>query len=379
MFIPPIRDGCNAVGSTIAGVKIPVIAVPTTGIANPYVNGVGPHAPDIRDTADFLNMLLARRGRVLFRKYVKTRYDTASATDNSTLRFACKTGPLAETIRIVTVGYPAASLAASDSYAYWVYDTGLTGTESPTTGASTFASGLYTAHAADNFTGPIVQEFAVEPSTMYRFTLHQINAYAVQSAVAYELPRSLLDTSQDSPVIDTSRIAQGRPITTATAAQLLASSASLVSHGMSLFSFSVDGVNAIPASTTNRNILDGTTTPTASTLGWPVDLEFLGQKQGTGASSSNISVTAWAYLTHAPAFGASEGTVTFKDQDDNDLGTLDGFGVTFPAWVSTGFSIASNVTRIEVYGQSASGIVDPEAGGEDVSLEIGAIGIFLGS
>jgi hypothetical protein len=152
-----------------------------------------------------------------------------------------------------------------------------------------------------------------------------------------------------------------------------------VSHGMSLFSFSVDGVNAIPASTTNRNILDGTTTPTASTLGWPVDLEFLGQKQGTGASSSNISVTAWAYLTHAPAFGASEGTVTFKDQDDNDLGTLDGFGVTFPAWVSTGFSIASNVTRIEVYGQSASGIVDPEAGGEDVSLEIGAIGIFLGS
>lgn len=375
MFIPPIRDGCNAVGSTITGVKIPLVAVPDAGIANPYVNGVGPHAPDIRATADMLNMLLGRRGRVLFRKYVKTRYTTASATDNSTLRFACHTGPLAETIRIVTVGYPASVLAASDSYAYWVMETELTGTGTSTTGESVFASGLYTAHAADNFTGPIVQEFAVEPDTAYRFTLHQINAYAVQSVVAFEVPRTILDTSQDSPVVDTSRIGQGKPITTATAAQILASSASLADHGMPLFSWSVDGTIALPCSTTNRNVFDATTTVASTTLGWPVDMEYLGRKDGS--TGGNVFVTVWAYCTHDVAFGATGGVLTFRDQSNNDLGTLTVSG-TIPAWFTTGFSLDSTVTRVEVYGDSTSGIVDPEGGGATNSLEIAAIGMFLG-
>src|SRR5687768_3121349 len=105
-MLVPLREGANEVGSTITGVTITVPAVPAAGIAaERYVNGAPPSAPTIRETADYLNAILARRARVLFRKYVKTLYAEADAVDNATLSFACRTRAVARTIRIVTVGY----------------------------------------------------------------------------------------------------------------------------------------------------------------------------------------------------------------------------------------------------------------------------------
>lgn len=311
-----------------------------------HFNGASPWAPSIRELADFLHMLGARRGRVLFSKYVNTLYTTADATDRTTLRFACHTGPFATTVRLATVVYPASSRsAAADSKGYWVMETGLTGSGTTTTGSSNIATRIYTAHAADNF-DYFTQDFTVASDSDYRFTFHQVNAYAVQSVTAYEASRSVLDTTTDTNAIDTTKIATLQPITTTTAHAIYALADKLWKRGgHPLFAWNMDGTTALAtAATTAANFLDATTTTSSTTMGWPINIPYSGS-----LDSSNVGIVFWtnAYVS------AGTGTITLRDQAGAIKATIS-VTATAATWQSTTGNLSdlagvTPTTRLEVY------------------------------
>lgn len=312
-----------------------------------YSNGQIPGAGAIRETSDMLHTLLARRGRHLFSKYVKTWYTTADLTDRTTLRFACHTGPFATTVRIVTVGYPASSFASGDSKAWWVSETGLTGSGTTSTGSIAYSTGLYTANAVSNM-WTVTQEFTVTRDQDYRFTLHQVNAFAVVSVSAFEVARPVLDTTADTLAIDTTEIAALAPITSDTANSILALSDKLWRRGgHSLWCWSVDGATPLGiTASTAANILDGTTTPTSTTMGQIVQVPYAGS-----LDSSAVACVLWlnAYVSNALATG----TVTLRDQTGTILGTISVTG-TSATWYSTTVNLVDGsggvpTTRLELY------------------------------
>jgi hypothetical protein len=352
-------EGGNAIGSGVTSAKITVPPVPPEGIpANRFFNGVGPHAPDIRELGDYLNGLLARRPRILYSHYVWRPYTTADATDRETQRFACHTGPLANKVRITCVGYPAQARAASDSYAYWELETALTGTGTTTTGASVFGSGLYASDAAAeaNFFSSFTQEFDVEPDTDYRFQLHQINAFDVVSVVAYEVPRAVLDSAEDSPIVNVTRISQGAGIYGApgTVKELHAVADKLWRRGgHPLMYWSRDGATALATTAgTAANIIDETTTPASTTYGWPVKLSYSGS-----LDSGNVGVVFWVNAFISNALGT--GTITLRDQANNVIATATVTGTTQAWYSATGTlsdaSGATPTTRLEVYAEISGG------------------------
>jgi hypothetical protein len=311
-----------------------------------HFNGASPWAPSIRELADFLNMLGARRGRCLFSKYCVTWYTTADTTDRPTLRFACHTGPFATRVRIAMVTYPATSRSSGgDSKAYWVMETGITGSGTTTTGSNTYQTKIYTAHAADNF-DYVVQEFTVSSDSDYRFVLHQLNAYSVVSVEAYELSRSTLDTTTDTNVIDTRQIAAGLPITTVTTNKIYALADKLWKRGgHPLFVWNMDGASALAKTNTSAaNFIDGTTTPTSTTLGFPINIPFSGS-----LDSSDVGIVFWtnAYVS------AGTGTITLRDQAGTVMATIS-VTATSATWQSTTGNLAdfagtTPTTRLEVY------------------------------
>jgi hypothetical protein len=367
-------EGGNAIGSGATSAKIPVQPVPPTGIAaNRFFNGVGPHAPDLRELGDYLNALLARRPRILYSHYVWRPYTTADATDRETQRFACHTGPLANKVRITCVRFPAQARAASDSYAYWELETELTGTGTTTTGASIFGSGLYANDAAAeaNFFSSSTQEFDVEPDTDYRFTLHQINAFDIVSVVAYEVPRAVLDSSVDSPIVNVTRISQGAGIyggaTPSGAVHELHEVADKLWRrgGHPLMYWSRDGATALATTAGSAaNIIDETTTPAATTYGWPVQLTYSGS-----LDSSDVGIVFWVNAYVSNALGT--GTITLRDQANNVIATCSVTG-TSAAWYSdtgtlTDGSGGTPTTRIEVYAEVSGGY----------TLSVHAFGAFM--
>ncbi len=318
-----------------------------------FFNGGSPWAPVIRDLADFLHMLVTRRGRVLFTKYVKTLYATADTTDRTTLRFACHTGPFARTVRIAMTLYPAASRsAAGDTKLYWTMETGITGSGTTTTGNNLVYSATYAAHAADNF-DYAVQEFTVSADSDYRFVLHQFNSMAVQAVTAYEVTRPVLDTATDTGAIDTTKIATLHPITSTTANSILALADKIWKRGgHSLFVWNVDGATAMAiTATTAANILDSTTTATSTTMGWPVHVEYSGS-----LNSPHVGVVFWvnAYVSNA----AATGTITLRDQDGTVIATISVTATSATWYSATGnlsdYSGSNPTERLEVYASVTS-------------------------
>lgn len=339
-----------------------------------FFNGASPWASTIRRLADFLHMLVTRRGRVLFTKYIKTVYASADTTDRATLRFACHTGPFARTVRIAMTLYPAASRdAGGDTKLYWTMETGLTGSGTTTTGNNVVYIATYAAHAADNFDWT-TQEFTVSPDTDYRFVLHQFNSMAVQAVTVYEVTRPVLDTSVDTGTIDTTKIKcfdpiTGRgpdPLTANTTHSILALADKIWKRGgHPLFAWNVDGATAMAiTATTAANILDSTTTTTSTTMGWPVHIEYSGS-----LDSSNVGVVFWvnAYVSNA----AATGVVALKDQDGNTMASIS-VTATSATWYSTTANLTdasgSNPTeRLEVYASVTS----------TYQLNLHAAGVFM--
>ena len=332
-----------------------------------FRNGQSPTGAELRELADMAHTLMARRCRTLFSKYVKTRYTTADSTDRTTVRFACRTGPFTTWLRFVTVGYPASSHAANESKCYWVAETGLTGSGTTTTGDEHHSAAIYTAHAADNFWMQ-VDEFAVTPDTYYRFTLHQVNAYAVQSVVVHEEVRAVLDTETDTGVIDTTKIADGQPITGGSGSQLnelLAAADMIWKRGPRLWAWSVDGASPLAiTATTAANVIDGSTTPTSTTLGHPIEIPHAGS-----LNSSDVGVVFWlnAYVSNALATG----TVTLRNQIGTILATIS-VTATSATWYSTTCNLQDasggvETTRLEVYASVTS----------TYTLNLHAFGVFV--
>lgn len=330
---------------------------------NDASNGIMPSGPGVRAIADYVNMLNARRGRCYYSYTNKLLFTgfPGSAVDNFTHRFAFHTGPLATKLRFVGCIYKGSvnGLDPSDSFGYWVLRTGLTGAGTTTTQASMYASSVGAAdiYAADNF-ADVRQDIDVLPDTDYRLEFHQINRFAIVSLSCYEVTRSLLDTTTDTNMIDTSAIRNLAPITDATTASILTASEKLWKRGgHPLFYFGVsDGGGFGLVSLTDKNIFNtAITAPATDTPGFPINVPYAGSRDG-----STVGVVFWLHAWIAPS--PNSATVKFLDQAGNTLATI---AVPFTGtaggdWYSTTANLtdasgATPTTRVEVYGSVTGG------------------------
>jgi hypothetical protein len=200
--------------------------------------------------------------------------------------------------------------------------------------------------------------------------LHQVNAFAVASVAVFEVQRSVLDTSQDSPMINVSRIAQGQPISATTALELVTAATALWRRGgHPLFAWSWDGTAGYEwqsDTATPTNILDGTTAAAATTLGFPIAVPYAG-----AVNSSAVAVVFYAYASVTPG---EEGAIQFRNQAGSTLATITVTDTTDTWYSTTGnladFRGAPQTTRIEVYAYlTVTGAAD--------ALTIKACGAFM--
>jgi Tfp pilus assembly protein PilX len=330
-------------------------------------NGVIPNGHAAAQLAGQLNALLAR-GRVLFSQYVVNSsdvYDTNTTTDATTMRFACHTGPLASKVRVTYYMEPAGgAFASGDSYAYWVTETGLSGSGTSTTRASVFNAEIESSSSTFlNSWYSKTQEFSVDPDTDYRFTLHQSNRFGIRSVTVCEIPRTIITDADANYVAD--EIAVTGQVFGSSVTELFAGAEKLWKRGgHPLVQWTRASTTSVTRTTnTAVNIDDSTvTTVTADSPGYYINVPYSGTLDSTG-------VGVMAYL-HATCTGGT-GVVEFKNQAGTVLAT---FNVTSAdSWqggAATPFTDAggTETTKIDIH------ITGP--GGAD-TLSVNAAGLFM--
>lgn len=327
-------------------------------------NGVIPSAWASAKAARMLNSLLAR-GRVLFSKTWPSTvsYDANTTTDATTSLFACHTGPLASKVRVAyVVQEPGGAFATGDSYAYWVTETGLTGAGSSTTRAKVY-NARSGSTAVTSTLRVLWQEFSISADTDYRFALHQSNRFNLQTVTVYEIPRTVL-LSSESSFVEVAPFYHPGFILDGSIAGLVSGAEKLWKRGgHPIFQWSRDGTAYVTRTTnTAANLLDQTvTTVSANSPGWPVSVPYSGT-----LSTTTVPCIAWCYaLTNA-----GTGTIEIKNQAGTVLAT---FSVgSANTWQSTTLNLTdaggTQTTKLDVH------ITGPGGGN---TLSVAGVGVFM--
>lgn len=354
----------------IPGLPGEILAAPHAVTKRWFRNGVAPPGPASKRLGDGLNVLLARRGRVLFSKRntyaLHSNFDSADNSDLTTWRGAFHTGPTTRKVRMrmVLLPLPGDVVISTDAYVQWTLRTGLTGAGVATTQARIVDAGLSSSASftADE-TYTVEQEWEVAADAHYRVELHQVNRARPLSAVIYEVPRTELQTDQD-PGVDVSSIYVNGPIVRGPLDAMMEAADLIWRIGHPLGAWCTD----LPADvlartlTTLRNAFDQTVTaPSSTSPGWPIEVPYSGSLE-----SGEVPVVLWAYASCV----SGTGTIEWRDQDDNVIGSVAPAGAA--AWYAT----------TGVLGDAAAAVpttkIDPFIAGDAThALNVYAAGLFM--
>ena len=304
-------------------------------------NGVAPPALAFRHAAERANALLARRGRVHFRKAISATAAHSSGTAADTWATCLHTGLAALELEVRMVLAPVALTAAAEPNPnlYW--------TTTPTGGAPTAQATVYyhrrdTATVVPDLLTHVSQTWTVTPDTEYLAVLKQEGVRVVACTI-YERPRDSLDTASDT-CVDPTPFAEGLPIHATQVSPLLTVTRDLWKrHGTPVFAWSRDSTTSqSTTSLTLVNVLDTGVSAWSSTspgFVWPT--RYHGRLESDG-----VPVTAWAYCSCG---GAATITVRFTDGTTTiDLTrTSSALGLVTATGIFAGVS-ANATTKIDV-------------------------------
>ncbi len=284
-------------------------------------NGVRPSGPQVtQQSIGLLNHSLGHRLRRHFSKSVYTAqlYNNGGGGGAVTSwRWLMRTLPNETEMRCVWSLGPALSGTPEGTPQVWlkitrdsdstvIYDDGTSGTDSR----------LYYGHAITTPTNAIPNDltqrstsYLLDPGTLYRCEVISDYGASVQSLTAHGVVRTSLDSATDT-CVDPGKFLVNEPITeTANGLFLDAVESLWKEHGAAHAAWSVDAATAKTVTgTTETNLLDATTTWTASTRGFPAHtLNRHSLDTTLGGSPTYLApVKLWVY---ASAAGGGTGTV----------------------------------------------------------------------
>lgn len=347
-----------------------LLAAPRAITKRWFRNGVAPPGPASKRLGDSLNVLMARRGRILFSKRntyaLHANFDSATNSDITTWRGAFHTGPTTRKVRMrmVLLPLPGDVVISTDAYVQWTLRTGLTGAGVATVQASIIDAGLSSSASFTADEGYTVeQEWEVAADAHYRVELHQVNRARPLSAVIYEVPRTELQTDQD-PGVDVSSIYVSGPIVRGPLDAMMQAADLVWRIGHPLGAWCTDLPADVLARTlaTLRNAFDQTVTaPSSTSPGWPINVPYSGSLE-----SGEVPVVLWAYASCV----SGTGTIEWRDQDDNVIGSVAPAGAA--AWYAT-TGVLGDATAAEPTTQ-----IDPFIAGDATNaLNVFALGMFM--
>ena len=294
-------------------------------------NHIGPSGKGARETAEYANFLLGGRKKVLFRKSIRPTQAATATTDESTWRWAAHTGPLATALHCRYVAIPLSGADYNNaSRCYIVQQENLTGAGTSTTNTSLYMTDEDEGTIVPDDYRVLEQEIAVTADTDYRFTLHVQNGMRIISLTVSEINRITVDTSTDTPAVDSTKFYQGGWIHDAPVLDIFDAADKIWRRsGKTLVSWSVAGTTAVTrSSATAANIFDQTvTTYSASTPGFQCVVENC-----QSFDSGNVGVTVYCYASMA----AGTGKVKLLKTGGVELGSMTINSATGQFWTATG-------------------------------------------
>lgn len=317
-----------------------------------FRNGIGPPADGMRRLGEALDAVMGLRTRCLYAR--PQNYDPSGDFDSGTSadivvsRFAVHTGPVTTKARARFCFLPVkGATPASPAYAQWVTTTGLSGSGTATSLArvyTPYATASGNLYASELFESEIA--FALSPDTDYRFELHLVNKCRLVSCSVFEEPRSALDTDTDANAVEINGYVQGGPIRNDQVNDLITAADLIWRNGHPLFWWSHDlpGDVVTRVSATPANHFDQTVTAaTTTTRGFPISVPYSGS-----LDSSNVPVVMWCYASVA----AGTGTVTYKDQGNATIGTINVTSSTADWYWTTGnltdATLGADTSKVDV-------------------------------
>jgi hypothetical protein len=301
-----------------------------------FRNGIAPPAPGGRALANQINSLLGRRLRPLCQYAnvygLHADFDSASTSDLTCHRFAFRTGPVTTSLRWQVAALPyLGSPSAADVTIYLALTPGLTGGGTATNTTLSIPHATATNLTADDLIW-LTYEIAVAPDSFYRIEIHRSNLARMVSTSVFEVLQLSLDTATYGIVPDPTTYYENAPITQQQTEALILAADKIWRRGHPLGWWSADipGDERTRTSATAANLWDQTVAaPTGTSPGWPVSVPYAGS-----LDSADVPVMFWAY---AECVGGT-GTVTFRDQNDVVLGTIN------PVGAATWYAVRGNLT-----------------------------------
>lgn len=356
---------------TFDGLEFPSGYVTTTSIRN----GVAPSGADVRAAAaDAVNRLLTRRRRNLFSHAVAPADTYAVDADTPTLRFRSATSSTGGTARITLALIPTAAHTATVPSCYWkisnastgaiLYDNGTSGTDSTVTFYGTKASAPASVVPDDFY--QVAQRFSLPAGTSYHFELHQQGNVRVIGAGAYEELSSGIDLDTTPSGVDNTPFSLGQIITDTPLVDLFDGiDAAWEKLGAQHIAFTVEDATAPRTinGATEKNIIDGTSTWTATTSGFYIYPKYRHSDDTAAAGTDNAPVVVYCYAKVT----AGTATVRFRTGSGASayFGEINNISSTTGAWYATTSNINGGNTsdKVDITAIASSGTVSVYAAG----------------
>lgn len=336
-------------------------------------NGVHPSGPQVGMFAvDLLNHQLAHRMRRHFSKTVAPSElvnNGGGAGAIVTWRFMFRTLPNEVVTKARFTFGPSASGTPEPTAKVWlritedasttiIYDDGTSGID----GSITYTRAIATPTSAvpnDLILGKA--EYSLTPDTLYRCELMTEASASVQSLSVFGKVVSSLDP--DTHVcVDPGKLAINQPISSTVNGDILGSLHTLWKRHGSAMAYSVPGITAKTHGTsTSTNLLDATTTWTASTKGflYPA-LNKYSLETSLGVATYAVPVQAWCY---ASCSGGGTGTVHLR-YSSGGTDYVQITGITTAGWYTATGTIPGNADqKVDIYGAASAGTLSVFAAG----------------
>lgn len=320
-------------------------------------NGVMPPAPCMSDLSYLVNLILAKRPKVLFHEWINEAdcYDTTTQAD--TWRFMWRSGPNGTRVRCRMILAPVedTEVNAPDPRVFWTTDDGTTATAQ----ATIYSNVRVSASTIDPDEWIVVQQdwTAITADTLFRATLTQVDRLRVLSCTVWELPDSAYDTASDV-VINPKGFNTNQGIYDRDLNDLVATLTTLwKQQGTVFFNWTRPSTAAITTINTSYvNVVDtGTTAWAAASEGFYSYPQYHGALEtfNSGTNRETVPIVFWAYLAISDA--AQTVTVALVDSNNttaSPIATVTRTGATSAAFVTAtaSWSAPSNASmKLDVY------------------------------
>jgi len=314
-------------------------------------NGVRPSGPQVSSLCvGLLNHCLGHRMRRHFAKTITAAEGVAGATTSSTTtwRWMMRTLPNETKMKVRCTLVPAATgindhphvyvKITRDSDGVVIYDDGTAGIDGR----------MWHGPRSASPTAPVLDDYAqramtytLAANTLYRCEVVQGELARVVALTAHGVVRTSLNSTNDV-CVDPAKFLINQPITETQNGDLLDSLESLWKLHGSALAYSVPGTTAKTVTgTTETNLLDATTTWTASTKGFRYPSLYKHPLETSlGTPTYFAPVTCWVY---ASAAGGGTGSVRFRWDTSGVYSQVTGIGAA--GWYTAQQSVPGNADQ----------------------------------